>query len=183
MQRQGFCNAPKRSLFDLASNFIGNNLRPVIPPRVHFEMVAWGYGSKVHAALIVVQRQHDCPAIEAWLGATAWRVEEDDSVAKYWVFSRRFSSDRPRPALILPDVNSVAIGRPLALIHLIKPHCHVVLPVLTRFEINNENAAYPGSHCPSAQALLASRSDLSSRMARRMNPVLISSPLRRTRLF
>ena len=48
-------------------------------------------------------------------------------------------------------------GRPLALIHLIKPHCHVVLPVLTRFEINNENAAYSGSHCPSAQALLASR--------------------------
>ena len=115
---------PECPLLYPAANSVGYLLRLGVPPRMHFEVVARGDGSEVHASFILVPIQHNRPSVEPRFDTTAGRVEKDDPVARFGTTSRCLSPDRPSPALVLPDIQSIAVRRPLPLIHLINPHRH-----------------------------------------------------------
>src|ERR1051326_7062747 len=87
-------------------------------------MIAGTYGPEVHTSFVLVRCQDDRPSIEPRLVTSRWRIEEHQTITRLWCGSSCFSTNLPRPTFILPDINTIAAWRPLALVHLVQPHCH-----------------------------------------------------------
>src|SRR5438067_8551428 len=112
-------NGPECCLFHRSSYFIGEFVGFVIPPRMHLQMIGRSDWAKIEEIAVIFENYG--PAIETGVITAAFGVEKRYTITGLRLLAPYCLADIPRPALVLPDLDSESLRLPIPLTDLIKP--------------------------------------------------------------